>query len=131
VELAGREVGHLVAEDFREKCIGGGFFEVRRDADEALVRIAPTEAPRQAWAPLDAASGIEVGDVPEVEPAVEGIGGGQRGGRNARARNRRLARRENMKAWGLFSAGGRFLRALGFGPWTPRAPLAMKGLIAR
>jgi hypothetical protein len=38
VELAGREVGHFVAEDFLEKSVGGGFsFEVRRDADEALV----------------------------------------------------------------------------------------------
>ena len=33
VELAGREVGHLVAEDFLEKSVGGAFetFEVRRD----------------------------------------------------------------------------------------------------
>jgi hypothetical protein len=75
VELAGREVGHLVAEDFLEKSVGGGFetFEIRRDADEALVRIAPAEASRQARAPLDAAFGFEVGDIPEVEPTVEGL----------------------------------------------------------
>jgi hypothetical protein len=32
VELAGREVGHLVAEDLLEKSVGGAF-EVRGDAD--------------------------------------------------------------------------------------------------
>jgi len=72
VELAGREVCHLVAEDFLEKSVGSGF-EMRRDADEASVRIAAAEAPGQARAPLDAALGFEVRDVPEVEPAVEGM----------------------------------------------------------
>ncbi len=75
MELASREVGHLVAEDFLEKSVRGAFetfetfeafeafeaFEVRRDADEAPVRIAAAEASRQARAPLDAALGFEVG----------------------------------------------------------------------
>jgi hypothetical protein len=61
-----------VAEDFLEESVGSGF-EIRRDADEALVGIAAAEATGQARAPLDAALGFEVGDVPEVEPAVEGL----------------------------------------------------------
>jgi hypothetical protein len=73
MELAGREVGHLVAEDFQEESVGGGF-EMRRDADEAPVGIAAAEAPGQAGAPLDAALPFEVGDVPETEPAIEGFG---------------------------------------------------------
>jgi len=75
VELAGREVGHLVAEDFLEEPVGGGF-EVRGDADEASVGIAAAEASGEARAPLDAAFGLEVGDVPEAKPAVEGLAKG-------------------------------------------------------
>jgi hypothetical protein len=76
MELAGREVGHLVAEDFQEESVGGGFeaYEMSRDADEAPVGIAAAEAPGQAGAPLDAALPFEVGDVPETEPAIEGFG---------------------------------------------------------
>ena len=75
VELAGGEVGHFVAEDFLEKFVGGGFeaYEGRRDADEALVRVAAAKASGQARAPLDAAFRSEVRDVPEAEPAVEGL----------------------------------------------------------
>jgi hypothetical protein len=72
MELAGREVGHLVAEDFLEESVGGGF-EMSRDPNEAEVGVAAAEAPRQARAPLDAALRVEVGDVPEAEPAVEGF----------------------------------------------------------
>jgi hypothetical protein len=43
VELAGREVGHLVAEDFLEKSVGGGF-QIRGDPDQASVGIAAAEA---------------------------------------------------------------------------------------
>jgi hypothetical protein len=63
VELVRREVGHLVAEDFQEESIGGGFetYKGSRDADEAAVGIAAAEAPRQARAPLDAALRFEMG----------------------------------------------------------------------
>jgi hypothetical protein len=72
VELAGREVGHLVSEDFLEESVGGGF-EMSGYADEAAVGVAAAEASGQARAPLDSAHDIEVGDIPEVEPAVEGL----------------------------------------------------------
>ncbi len=72
MELARREVRHLVAEDFLEECVGGGL-EVGGNADEALVRIAAAEASGQARASLDAALGIELRDVPKVEPVVEGL----------------------------------------------------------
>jgi hypothetical protein len=73
VELAGGEVGHLVAEDFLEKSVGGAF-EMRREADEAAVGIAAAEAPREARAPLDATLGVELRYRPEAEPVVEGFG---------------------------------------------------------
>jgi len=66
--------------------------ETRRDADEALVRIAPAEAPRQARAPLDAAFGFEVGGHPRGGASGREILEGDGGGRNARGK-RRLARR--------------------------------------
>jgi hypothetical protein len=70
VELAGREVGHFVAEDFLEKSVGGGF-EVRGDADKALVGIAAAEAPRQARRDLDSGLGGEVRGLPGLEPVVK------------------------------------------------------------
>jgi hypothetical protein len=82
VELSHGEVRHLVAEDFLEEAVGGGL-EVGGDADEAAVGIAAAEAPRQARAPLDAASRFEIGDAPEAEPALQLFpqGRGKVGGR--------------------------------------------------
>ena len=75
MKLAGREVGHLVAEDFLEKSVGGGFFEVRRDADEALVGIAAAEASGQARRDLDSGLGGEARGFPGLEPVVKrGLG---------------------------------------------------------
>jgi hypothetical protein len=73
VELAGGEVGHLVAENFLEKSLGGAL-EMRRETDEAAVGITAAEASRQARAPLDTALHFEMGDLPEAEPVVEELG---------------------------------------------------------
>jgi hypothetical protein len=73
VELADREVRHLVAEDLAQESVRGPL-EVGGDANEPSVRIAAAERRRETRAPLDAAPRVEVGDVPEVEPAVEACG---------------------------------------------------------
>jgi hypothetical protein len=73
VELAGGEVGHLVAENLLEKSVGGTF-EMRRETDEAAVGIAAAEASREARAPLDATLGVELRYRPEAEPVAEGFG---------------------------------------------------------
>jgi hypothetical protein len=71
VELADREMSHLVAEDFLENCVGGGF-QVGGDADKALVRVAAAKASGQATGDLDSRFGGEAGSLPGPEPAVKG-----------------------------------------------------------
>jgi hypothetical protein len=72
VELADREMGHLVAEHFPEER-SARTLQMRRDANEVLLGIAPGEASGEPRAPLDATRGFEVGDFPEVKPALEAV----------------------------------------------------------
>jgi hypothetical protein len=70
VELAGGEVGELVAEDFVEEAVVGAR-DVGGDADEVAVGVATAEGAGEARGELDAGLVGEVGGVPGVEPAME------------------------------------------------------------